>query len=211
MFGYEGLGCIYWHMISKLLLAVQENYLVSRELDADSEETKKLAEYYYSVRAGIGFNKTPENYGAFPTDPYSHTPKQAGAQQPGMTGQVKEEVITRFVELGIEVKEATIQINPTLLSENEFLQEAAQFDCQNTQGETCSYKVEKGQLAFTYCQVPFIYRIADSASITCFFNDGTHQTINELTLTKALSRHLFARDNHIIKVDVSIPSSKLLK
>ncbi len=211
MFGYEGLGCIYWHMISKLLLAVQENYLVSRELDADSEETKKLAEYYYSVRAGIGFNKTPENYGAFPTDPYSHTPKQAGAQQPGMTGQVKEEVITRFVELGIEVKEATIQINPTLLSENEFLQEAAQFDCQNIQGETCSYKVEKGQLAFTYCQVPFIYRIADSASITCFFNDGTHQTINELTLTKALSRHLFARDNHIIKVDVSIPSSKLLK
>ncbi|MGR5470078.1 hypothetical protein ACPV51_22915, partial [Vibrio astriarenae] len=26
MFGYEGLGCIYWHMVSKLLLAVQENY-----------------------------------------------------------------------------------------------------------------------------------------------------------------------------------------
>ena len=24
MFGYEGLGCIYWHMVSKLLLAVQE-------------------------------------------------------------------------------------------------------------------------------------------------------------------------------------------
>ena len=25
-FGYEGLGCIYWHMVSKLLLAVQETY-----------------------------------------------------------------------------------------------------------------------------------------------------------------------------------------
>ena len=25
-FGYEGLGCIYWHMVSKLCLAVQETY-----------------------------------------------------------------------------------------------------------------------------------------------------------------------------------------
>ncbi|MCW1889108.1 hypothetical protein OK016_02310 [Vibrio chagasii] len=48
------------------------------------------------MRAGIGFNKTPENHGAFPTDPYSHTPKASGAQQPGMTGQVGREVIARF-------------------------------------------------------------------------------------------------------------------
>ena len=27
MYGYEGLGCIYWHMVSKLLLAIQENWL----------------------------------------------------------------------------------------------------------------------------------------------------------------------------------------
>ena len=25
MYGYEGLGCVYWHMVSKLLLAIQEN------------------------------------------------------------------------------------------------------------------------------------------------------------------------------------------
>ena len=43
-------------------------------------------------------------YGAFPTDPYSHTPAGKGAQQPGMTGQVKEDVISRFGELGVEVK-----------------------------------------------------------------------------------------------------------
>eukprot|EP01049_Picozoa_sp_SAG25_P021077 SAG25_NODE_7620_length_470_cov_0.991914_1_plen_97_part_10 len=24
MFGYEGLGCVYWHMVSKLMLAAQE-------------------------------------------------------------------------------------------------------------------------------------------------------------------------------------------
>ncbi len=87
MFGYEGLGCIYWHMVSKLLLAVQEAYFASWQANPDSKETKALAAHYYRVRDGIGFNKTPEAYGAFPTDPYSHTPKHAGAQQPGMTGR----------------------------------------------------------------------------------------------------------------------------
>ncbi len=38
-------------------------------------------------------------YGAIPTDPYSHTPGFAGAQQPGMTGPVKED-ICRLGELG---------------------------------------------------------------------------------------------------------------
>ena len=29
--------------------------------------------HYYDIREGIGFNKTPEEYGAFPSDPYSGT------------------------------------------------------------------------------------------------------------------------------------------
>ncbi len=55
MFGYEGLGCIYWHMVSKLLLAVQENYQFALEQDANSEETKQLAHYYYRVSSGYWF------------------------------------------------------------------------------------------------------------------------------------------------------------
>jgi hypothetical protein len=189
---------------------VQENYLVARELDANSEETQKLSEFYYSVRAGIGFNKTPQNYGAFPTDPYSHTPKQAGAQQPGMTGQVKEEVITRFVELGIEVQQATVRINPSLLKPSEFLKEAAQFDCQNVLGEACSYRIEKDQLAFTYCQVPFIYCKSDKASIDCYFSDGSIQSFDGLELSKKVSQHLFTRDNNVIKIQVHLPNNRLL-
>ncbi|NND60945.1 MAG: hypothetical protein HKN49_11830, partial [Gammaproteobacteria bacterium] len=96
MFGFEGLGSIYWHMVSKLLVAVQEVFFAARDADADQAVLRRLAQHYYRVRDGIGFNKTPLQYGAFPTDPYSHTPGHAGAQQPGMTGQVKEEILTRF-------------------------------------------------------------------------------------------------------------------
>ncbi|MGR5193249.1 hypothetical protein ACPV4H_05095 [Vibrio rotiferianus] len=212
MFGYEGLGCIYWHMVSKLLLAIQENYLAARELDADSEETQKLAEYYYRVRAGIGFNKTPENYGAFPTDPYSHTPKHAGAQQPGMTGQVKEEVITRFIELGVLVEEGEIHIDPRLLHRHEFLTESASFSCQSVSGKTQSYVIEKDQLAFTLCQLPVIYQLVESkaqAGMVFTHSNGKQSVIEGLVIPKAQSNAIFARSGEIEKVIVSIPSSFL--
>ena len=87
-------------MCSKLLLATQE----ACQDAIDTTDFKALADKYYEIREGLGFNKTPQCYGAFPADPYSHTPSHAGAQQPGMTGQVKEEVITRFGELGVMIR-----------------------------------------------------------------------------------------------------------
>ena len=93
-FGYEGLGSIYWHMVSKLLLAVQENCLAAVKNNEDEALIGRLLDHYYEIQAGIGVHKSPELYGAFPTDPYSHTPGGKGAQQPGMTGQVKEDVLT---------------------------------------------------------------------------------------------------------------------
>ena len=84
---YEGLGCIYWHMVSKLRLAVAE-YLVTSPL---------LKPYYQDITEGIGAHMGPEQYGAFPFDAYSHTPANAGAQQPGMTGQVKEDILCYYM------------------------------------------------------------------------------------------------------------------
>ena len=84
---YEGLGCIYWHMVSKLRLAVAE-YLVASPL---------LKPYYHDITEGIGAHMGPEQYGAFPFDAYSHTPANAGAQQPGMTGQVKEDILCYYM------------------------------------------------------------------------------------------------------------------
>ncbi|HAS8623971.1 hypothetical protein JKP22_03770 [Vibrio vulnificus] len=213
MFGYEGLGCIYWHMVSKLLLAVQENYQFALEQDANSEETKQLAQYYYRVRQGIGFNKTPQNYGAFPTDPYSHTPKHAGAQQPGMTGQVKEEVLTRFAELGIEVNAQRIGLQPTLLRKQEFLTQATTFSCLSVSGEKRSYVVEAGQLAFTYCQVPFIYQLSeqDKGHIEVMMRDDSVQLFEQLELDERISQAIFARTGEVEKVVVSLPESMLYR
>ena len=104
MFAYEGLGCIYWHMVAKLLLAVQER--VFEAADAGAPELPALSGPLpaRARRPGLPQGRAAE-YGAFPADPYSHTPAEGGAQQPGMTGQVKEEILTRWGELGLRVRD----------------------------------------------------------------------------------------------------------
>ena len=76
----------------------------------------------------MGFNKAPDEYGAFPTDPYSHTPKGQGAKQPGMTGQVKEEILTGQVEMGLLMKNGRITFDPVLLRKDEFTTQPATFE-----------------------------------------------------------------------------------
>ena len=102
-FGYEGLGCIYWHMISKLILAAQDV-----AWNASDDHREPLIELYQDLRAGLGTHKSPELYGAFPSDPYSHTTARGGARQPGLTGQVKEDVLGRLGECGVHVTESRL-------------------------------------------------------------------------------------------------------
>lgn len=136
MFAYEGLGCIYWHMVAKLLLAIQER--VFEASDAGALELPALIAYYRRVRDGIGYRKSAAEYGAFPADPYSHTPGEGGAQQPGMTGQVKEEILTRWGELGLRFEAGLIRFDPVLLDLDEVPLE--------------------GALSFTLARVPYSIR-----------------------------------------------------
>ncbi len=212
MFGFEGLGSIYWHMVSKLLLAVQEVYFTARETGAQSEICDQLAHYYYRVRDGIGFNKTPEQYGAFPTDPYSHTPKRAGAQQPGMTGQVKEEVLTRFAELGIRVRGGQVTFDPSLLRRQEFVSQSGALRYLDVEQRWQTMNVAPQSLAFTWCQVPVTYRLDDSvpAVVEVVGADDSRMRYDALAIPAAMSEHIFLRDGVVRSIEVSLRSEHIL-
>ncbi|MGB5721914.1 MAG: hypothetical protein WBM34_14570 [Woeseiaceae bacterium] len=211
MFGFEGLGSIYWHMVSKLLLAVQENYFSALDEGADDATCRRLGELYYRVREGIGFNKTPVEYGAFPTDPYSHTPKHSGAKQPGMTGQVKEEVLSRFGELGVRVANGAVQFQPSLLRAREFVTTSRQFRYLDIDGNWQELEIPAGGLAFTWCQVPVVYRIADDAppSLAVTWADGKEQTHAQLALTAETSAELFRRSGRVRLITIAIRTDQL--
>jgi hypothetical protein len=201
-YGYEGLGSIYWHMVSKLLLAVCETFYRAAESGANPKILGRLASHYYEIRAGIGLNKDPDVYGAFPTYPYSHTPVNRGAQQPGMTGQVKEDIIARWGELGIMVREGTIRFHPILLRRKEFLSDGRELVHLDVNGERNTIFLEKDSLGFTYCQVPVIYHLSKDHGIAMHFGDGSVRQVSGLALDQEMSSRIFKRDGTIVRIEV---------
>ena len=172
---YEGLGSIYWHMVSKLLLVLGERIQGIAVNKSDSGVLPLLRDYYYRIKNGIGMHKQPGEYGAFPTDPYSHTPSMMGAQQPGMTGQVKEDILSRFKELGVYVAGGKIHFLPVLLRMHDFDQE--------------------GSFCFSYCGTDIWIKKAASPGLEIHYRDGSpagrfdHGHLDEDTSNKIFSRH----------------------
>lgn len=202
-YGYEGLGSIYWHMVSKLLLAVQENIFKGKLEQADPQVMGRLVAHYFEIRAGIGANKNPELYGAFPTDAYSHTPSIAGVQQPGMTGQVKEDVLNRWAELGLRVHNGQLRIEPFFMHPDEFMDNAKDFEFVDAKGEFDSLPLNKGQMAFTYCGVPMVYQSGESYALTIHYADGKKIKSEKPDLSEADSQSIFSRSGNITRIDLT--------
>lgn len=215
-FGYEGLGSIYWHMVSKLSLAVMEqcvsatsfNSKTSDGSDGDFATTEKLYQHYREIREGLGLNKTPDVYGAFPFDPYSHTPSESGVQQPGMTGQVKEDILTRWYELGIRIHDGQLRFNPSLFESSEWLSEADTFEFFDVQGDRRSESIAEDSFAFTLCQVPIVYRIADRKRLLIHYPDQDPIQRDCLSLTVDESRSIFDRSGKILMIEIWFPATR---
>lgn len=208
MFAYEGLGSIYWHMVSKLMLATLEVY--NHELD--KEVKKDLSKHYYCIQGGLGFRKTAKQYGAFPADAYSHTPLHGGAQQPGLTGMVKEGILARFGELGVQLVNGEITFNPTLLRASELLMEKSQVDFLLRDKTTHTFSIKKDTIIFTLMQMPVIYQFSnrDSEQIEIHYTNGLTERIESNTICESLSQKIFNRDQSIGHIIVDLKVSRLL-
>lgn len=203
---YEGLGCIYWHMVSKLVLSVEEIFYKEFDQNGLSENARILADFYHELKAGIGVDKSPLDYGAFPTDAYSHTPGFAGVQQPGMTGQVKEDIISRYGELGVHVKDGELCFTPVLIKRTEFLDQKKTWALPNELIE-----LEKDQLAFTIASVPVIYTLGHEEMITINLKNGDAYKFEKLSkLDKTMSQKLFNREGLIEKISVTVNEKNIM-
>lgn len=203
-FAFEGLGSIYWHMVSKLAVAVEETCLRAIAENAPFEITQQLIEHYYHVSDGIGIHKSPRVYGAFPITPYSHTPLHKGAQQPGMTGQVKEDILTRLAELGIQMQDGRLGFKPQILLKQEFLQEEKTASFVLVDDSIHTIQLPKNSLAFTVCQVPVIYQLSNQESIQVTYANGTIESFDGTILGETISYKIFNRTGAIICITVNI-------
>ncbi len=208
-FAFEGLGSIYWHMVAKLLLAVQEGH---RRAIAGAEEKNvvdALAAAYEEVRDGLGFRKTPDVYGAFPSDPYSHTPRGKGAQQPGMTGQVKEEILTRLGELGVEIEDGRLRFAPRLLCREEFFTGPHRFEYIGLSGQEMTWEMGANCIGFTYCQTPICYQLSKNTGICIEWADGRLERIDTNSLSADISASIFDRRGDVLRLTVHLDGGNL--
>lgn len=137
-------------------------------------------------------------------DPYSHTPGHAGARQPGLTGQVKEDILCRAGELGVFVEEGQIRFRPLLLRRQEFLAAPARFSYFDISGAERRLRLEPGSLAFTFCQAPVVYQLAKESGVAVFRANGAVARQAGLRLDAATSRLIFERTGEVKTVWVSL-------
>lgn len=183
-FKYEGLGSIYWHMVSKLQLAVGEHIQRATDSGDSLEIIKLLREFYFKIREGVGVHKNPALYGSFPTDPYSHTPSMSGVQQPGMTGQVKEDIISRWMELGISIKEGRVFFSRGMMQPG---------DITDTKEKSVSY---------TFCSVPVFYSKGTEDKVIVYDHQGEGLIQQGMSLDKETSQEIFNRSGRIQSIHV---------
>jgi hypothetical protein len=206
MHKYEGLGCIYWHMVAKLLVATQEVLFEAVDGGAADATVQALVRAYWRVQAGLLCHKSAAESGVFSTDPYSHTPLHEGAQQPGMTGLVKEELLVRPGELGARVKDGRIVLTPVLLRRSALLTASASLSTYDVDGRPQLLELHAGSLCFSLCRVPFVLRASDGPwQLTVSARDGTRRTLSGRELDAEASASILSGGGRVARVDVDVP------
>ena len=187
-------------MVSKLALGVSENFFAAIDSGADAATVSALRDHFREIRAGIGAEKSPTEYGAFASDAYSHTPENAGVKQPGMTGQVKEDILSRFAELGVHVENGSLGFRFDLFDRSELLTEAQDFTFCGLNGDSQTIVVPAGAMAFTLCQVPVICKTGPTEQVEIEFSDGRKESVDGLRLDEVITRKVFSRSGKVTAI-----------
>ncbi|MGH8016723.1 MAG: hypothetical protein ACREIA_00255 [Opitutaceae bacterium] len=198
-------------MVSKLALAVQEAHRQACEQTADREIVAGLAVRYHEITDGLGSRKRPEDYGAFPTDAHSHTPAHAGAQQPGMTGQVKEDLLARWGELGVGMTDGRLHFLPRLLRRSEFRHDRSEFVYSDVSGAEQTLALPPRALAFTVCQAPVVYVLSGKPGLEVSDLRGETVTHAEPRLSRDETTSVLRRRGAISRIVVRVSEELLFQ
>ena len=126
-----------------------------------------------------------------------------------MTGQVKEDILTRIGELGVNMKDGKLHFKHSLLHKTEFLSQDTVATFILFDGNEKKVTLDNGSLAFTVCQVPVIYKIDATNKIELSYKNGTKETLETLELNNEQSNKIFHRTGAIEQVMVFLKKNEL--
>jgi hypothetical protein len=119
---------------------------------------------------------------------------------------VKEEILSRFGELGIRVRDGAVTFLPALLRRSEFSAAQTTFRYLDVDGRWRELTVPEAGLAFSWCQVPVVYRLVENGdcALTVTLDDGTERRFDRPFLPATDSGELFRRTGRIRRLDVAL-------
>ncbi len=201
-FAYGGLGSVYWHMVSKYLAAAQDALLAARASASDEAVVARLEAAVQEIRDGLGYRVGPERFGAIVIDPYSHTPAGRGARQPGMTGQVKEDILIRWADLGLRGEAGVVTFDPRV-PVREWLTEPATWRPLGVDGSPVEVDLPAGSLGFTWCGTPVVYRRGGEPGLVVRHDDGRELSAAGWVLPPAATDAVLRRDGTVERITVT--------
>jgi hypothetical protein len=122
-----------------------------------------------------------------------------------MTGQVKEEILTRLGELGVHVEAGALHFDPVLLPAQELLTAPTTFTYVDISGAAQTLTTPANAVAFTLCQTPIILQHSPHRQIEIVYADGRREQRQGNRLDQALSAQIFARSGAIQQLVVHTP------
>ena len=126
-----------------------------------------------------------------------------------MTGQVKEDFITRMRETGIQIHDGKIVFRTGLLDPAELLNDNNIFGYFDPAGEPKQIPLKPGQLGFTFCQVPVVLSASEENKISVTFADGSQIFFADHTIGSEISSGIFKRTGEIIRIEVSLKNFRI--
>jgi hypothetical protein len=129
-----------------------------------------------------------------------------------MTGQVKEQILLRWGELGVRPHRGRLCFAPTLLKRSEVFDRAHTWRWLDHRGAWQEDHLPPGALAFTFCHTPVVYTFGDHApAITVLAADGLRAPVSGHELDRDRARRIFRRDRDVIRLEVELPADRLLE
>ena len=122
-----------------------------------------------------------------------------------MTGQVKEDVLARFAELGVHLTGGCLQFRPHLFDRAELLEQSQELHYFDLDGNPAAIELPAGSFGFTLAQVPVTYQASEKASIDVYFTDGSTRLLDGSALDRELSKQIFTRSGTIKSITCSFP------
>ena len=119
-----------------------------------------------------------------------------------MTGQVKEDFLSRMAELGVHVEAGRLHLGPTRSSSLHFLETAEMFHYRDGVGEEQELELEPGTLAFTCFQVPVVLHRGGEPRVVLTTRDGKERETAGFVLGRDESADLFERRSDVVRCDV---------